>query len=77
MHAGSSIGIGHEVSGAGGMLIFFWLFVIFVFIYSLSFFANFFGADRKRESAEDILKKRYAADETPGEEFDRKKRAST
>ncbi len=75
MHGGSFIGMGHGLFGAGGMLIFFfWLFVIFVFVYSLSSFTRFLGADRKRESAGDILKKRYAAGEITREEFDRKKR---
>ena len=74
MHGGSFIGMGHGLFGAGGMLIFFfWLFVIFVFVYSLSSFTRLLATDRKRESVEDILKKGDTSGKITREEFDRKK----
>jgi len=78
MHGTDFIEMGHGAFGAGGMLMFFfWLFVIFVFAYSLSSFTRFFEIAGKRGSEEDILKKRYAAGEINREEFDQKRRVIT
>jgi putative membrane protein len=70
------LGMGFGMGFGGLFMIIFWVLVIIGGIYFLKLIIN--PGDRKHtETAQDILKKRYASGEISKEEFDAKKRELT
>jgi putative membrane protein len=73
MHWGNLSGIGYNGFGFGWIFMFlFWAMVILGIIYFIKQLSTGSGRTLKNESAEDILKKRYAAGEISTEEFNKK-----
>lgn len=67
MHWFSDYPMSHGIGGV--FMIFFWGLIIFIVVYLIKQ-----GGRREKETAEDILKKRYARGEIQKEEFDRMKK---
>jgi len=53
-------------------MIFFWALVILVIVYFIKYIAGSNRTESPKETAEDILRKRYASGETSKDEFDEK-----
>lgn len=73
MHWGDMGGMGYGGFGLGWIfMILFWAMVILGIIYFIKQLSGGSGKIAEKESAEDILKKRYAAGEITTEEFKEK-----